>query len=92
MGVGGGLLTVQTEMFSPRSVTLFIPSTSEVWERLGFLLASGAFVKAFWGELGGGWILAHWSSHGLGCIVCLQGLTSGESSHHKFTTSGCFTQ
>ena len=52
--MGGGLLTVQTEMFSPRSVTLFIPSTSEVWERLGFLLASGAFVKAFWGELGGG--------------------------------------
>ena len=49
---GGGLLTVQTEVFSPRSVTLFIPGTSEVWERLCFLPASGTFVKAFWGEWG----------------------------------------
>ena len=50
----GCLLTVQTEVFSPRSVTLFIPGTSEVWERLCFLPASGAFVKAFWGESGEG--------------------------------------
>lgn len=57
-----------------------------------FFTSLRSICEAFLGRVGAGWILAHWSSHGLGCTVCLQGLTSGESSHHKFTTSGCFTQ
>lgn len=81
-GSGGVSSLSRQRCFLHGAVTLFIPGTSEVWERGCALTASGAFVKAFWGESGEGLILSTGVHTVLLYSMSSRGLTSGESSHH----------